>query len=75
MKTLVRERECQHRNKTTAFRPVLLWGGRLNPGGGASHRGAIHFVTATGKLAKRRAMVGVFEHSTDANDNVASMPG
>jgi hypothetical protein len=72
MKTLVRERECQHRNKTTAFRPVLLWGGRLNPGGGASHRGAIHFVTATGKLTKLAGTAAVFEHSSDASDNVAS---
>jgi len=46
--------------------------GRLIPGGGVSYRGAIHFVTATGKLAKLAGMVGVFEHSSDANDNVAS---
>ena len=46
--------------------------GRLNPGGGASYRGAIHFVTAVGKLANLAGMVGVFEHSSDANDNVAS---
>ncbi len=46
--------------------------GKINPGGGASYRGAIHFVTATGKLAKLAGTVGVFEHSTDANDNVTS---
>jgi hypothetical protein len=46
--------------------------GRFNPGGGVSSRGAIHFVTATGKLANLAGMVGVFEHSTDANDNVTS---
>jgi hypothetical protein len=46
--------------------------GRFNPGGGVSYRGAIHFLSATGKLAKLAGMVGVFEHSTDANDNVAS---
>ena len=46
--------------------------GRLNPGGGASYRGSVHFVTATGKLAKLAGTVGVFEHSTDANDNVVS---
>jgi hypothetical protein len=53
---------------------VLDWiiSQRGNPGGGASYRGAIHFVTATGKLAQLAGMVGVFEHSTDANDNVAS---
>jgi hypothetical protein len=46
--------------------------GKLNPAGGASYRGSIHFVTATGKLAKLAGMVGVFEHATDANDNVTS---
>ena len=46
--------------------------GRFNPGGGVSYRGSIHFLTANGKLAKLAGMVGVFEHSTDANDNVAS---
>ena len=46
--------------------------GKLNPGGGASYRGAIHFVSATGKLAKLAGTVGVFEHGTDANDNVTS---
>jgi hypothetical protein len=66
MKTLVRERECQHRNKTTAFRPVLLLGGRLKPSWSYSFRDR-HWKTS------ERA--GVFEHSTDANDNVASMPG
>jgi len=29
-------------------------------------------VTANGNLANLAGMVGVFEHSTDANDNVAS---
>ena len=46
--------------------------GRLTPGGGVSYRGAIHFVSATGKLANLAGKVGVFEHSSDANDNVAS---
>lgn len=46
--------------------------GKLTPGGGVSYRGAIHFMNATGKLAKLAGTVGVFEHSTDANDNVAS---
>lgn len=46
--------------------------GRLNPGGGVSYRGAIHFLNATGKLAKLSGTVGVFEHSSDADDNVAS---
>jgi len=46
--------------------------GKLNPGGGASYRGALHFVSATGKLAKLAGTVGVFEHASDANDNVTS---
>jgi hypothetical protein len=46
--------------------------GRLKPGGGASYRGAIHFKNAQGSLAKLAGMVGVFEHDTDANDNVVS---
>ncbi len=46
--------------------------GRLTPGGGASWRGALHFMNATGKLAKLTGTVVVFEHNSDANDNVAS---
>ena len=46
--------------------------GKFNPGGGVSYRGAIHFLTATGKLAKLAGTVGVFEHGSDADDNVTS---
>jgi hypothetical protein len=46
--------------------------GRLKPGGGASYRGAIHFLNAQGSLAKLAGTVGVFEHDTDADDNVVS---
>jgi len=46
--------------------------GKLNPGGGASYRGSIHFITATGGLAKLAGACTVFEHSSDANDNVVS---
>jgi len=46
--------------------------GRLLAGGGVSYRGAIHYMTATGKLARLLGTVGVFEHSTDASDNVVS---
>ncbi|HEV2690559.1 MAG TPA: hypothetical protein VGV35_18505, partial [Bryobacteraceae bacterium] len=46
--------------------------GRLIPGGGVSYRGAIHFVSASGSLAKLAGTVSVFEHNGDANDNVAS---
>jgi len=55
---------------------VAVWKGqgtgKFNPGGGVSYRGSIHFVTATGTLAKVAGTVSVFEHSTDANDNVVS---
>ena len=55
---------------------VAVWKGqgtgRLIPGGGVSYRGTVHFVSATGKLTKLAGMVGAFEHSSDANDNVAS---
>jgi hypothetical protein len=46
--------------------------GKLKPGGGASYRGAIYFMSAQGSLAKLAGTVGVFEHDTDANDNVVS---
>jgi hypothetical protein len=46
--------------------------GKITPGGGASYRGAVYFINATGKLARLIGTVGVFEYSTDANDNVAS---
>jgi len=55
---------------------VAVWKGqgtgRLNPGGGVSYRGSIHFISANGKLANLAGTVGVFEHSTDASDNVLS---
>ncbi len=46
--------------------------GRLIPGGGASYRGTVHFLSASGKLAKLAGTAGVFEHASDANDNVLS---
>jgi hypothetical protein len=46
--------------------------GTFNPGGGVSYRGSIHFITGSGKLANLAGRTGVFEHSSDANDNVAS---
>ena len=46
--------------------------GTFNPGGGVSYRGSIHFITGTGKFASVAGRIGVFEHSTDANDNVTS---
>jgi hypothetical protein len=46
--------------------------GKLNPGGGVSYRGAIHFMNATEKLARLVGTVGAFEHGSDAGDNVTS---
>jgi hypothetical protein len=46
--------------------------GRITPGGGVSYRGALHFLSAAGSLARLAGTVGVFEHSTDANDDVVS---
>ena len=46
--------------------------GKLTPGGGATYRGSIHFLTASGKLARLAGMAAVFEYNTDANDNVSS---
>lgn len=47
---------------------------RTSNKGGASYRGAIHFMNAQGSLAKLAGTVGVFEHDTDADDNVVSKP-
>ena len=46
--------------------------GKMKPGGGAIYRGAVHFMQATGKLAKLAGTVGVFEYETDASDNTKS---
>jgi hypothetical protein len=60
----------------TADGDVATWKGqgtgRLAPGGGVSYRGAVHFLSATGKLARLAGTAGVFEHNVDANDNLAS---
>jgi hypothetical protein len=46
--------------------------GRLKQGGGASYRGAIHYRNGTGKLARLNGTCAVFEHETDANDEVTT---
>ena len=46
--------------------------GKLLPGGGVSYRGSIHFISGTGNLARLAGTVGVFEHTSDVNDNVSS---
>ena len=46
--------------------------GKMKPGGGASYRGAIYFQNGSGKLARLNGTAAVFEHESDANDNVTS---
>jgi hypothetical protein len=46
--------------------------GQMKPGGGASYRGAVYYRSATGQLARLAGMAVVFEHESDANDNVTS---
>ena len=46
--------------------------GQLKPGGGVSYRGSIYFRSASGQLARLAGMAAVYEHETDANDNVST---
>jgi hypothetical protein len=46
--------------------------GRMKPGGGASYRGAVYYRSATGQLARLTGMAVVYEHDSDANDNVTT---
>lgn len=46
--------------------------GRFKPGGGLSWRGAVYYETASSKLARLNGQAVVFEHETDANDNITS---
>ena len=46
--------------------------GRFKPGGGMSWRGAVYYETASPKLARLNGMAVVYEHETDANDNVVT---
>ena len=46
--------------------------GKMKPGGGASYRGAIYFQNGSGKLAGLNGTAAVYEHDSDANDNVAT---
>ena len=46
--------------------------GRMKPGGGASYRGSVYFRSASGRFARLNGMAVVYEHETDANDNVAT---
>ena len=46
--------------------------GRMKPGGGVSYRGAVYFRSASGNFARLNGMAVVYEHETDANDNVST---
>ena len=46
--------------------------GRFKPGGGVSWRGAVYYETASAKLARLNGMAVVYEHESDANDNITT---
>ncbi len=46
--------------------------GKFKPGGGLSWRGVLYYSTASQKLAKLNGTTVVFEHESDANDNITS---
>ena len=46
--------------------------GRFKPGGGVSYRGAVYYQTASPKLARLNGIAAVFEHETDAGDNITT---
>jgi len=46
--------------------------GKFTPSGGLSWRGCIYYTTASQKLARLNGVALVFEHETDANDNITS---
>lgn len=46
--------------------------GKFKPGGGVSWRGGIYYQTASQKLSRLNGIAAIFEHETDANDNVSS---
>jgi hypothetical protein len=46
--------------------------GKLKLGGGASYRGAIYFQNGSGKLAGLNGTAAVYEHDSDANDNITT---
>ena len=46
--------------------------GKMKPGGGASYRGAIYFQNGSGKLAALNGTAAVYEHESDANDNITT---
>jgi hypothetical protein len=46
--------------------------GRPKPKGGMSWRGAVYYETSSPKLARLNGMAVLFEHETDADDNVTT---
>jgi hypothetical protein len=61
---------------TTQEGDVVTWkgqgAGKMKPGGGVSYRGAVYYQNGTGKLARLNGTAAVFEHESDANDNITS---
>lgn len=46
--------------------------GRFRQGGGVSYRGAIYFQNGAGRFAALNGTAAVYEHDSDANDNVTT---
>jgi hypothetical protein len=46
--------------------------GKMKAGGGVSYRGAIYFQNTSGKLAGLNGTAAVYEHDSDANDNITT---
>jgi len=46
--------------------------GRFKPEGGVRWRGAVYYETASQKLARLNGMAVLFEHETDADDNLST---
>lgn len=61
---------------TTQEGDMVSWkgqgAGKMQPGGGASYRGAIYFQNRSGKLAKLNGTAAVYEHASDASDNITT---
>ncbi len=61
---------------TTKDGDMVTWkgqgAGKMKPGGGVSYRGAVYFLNGSGKLARLNGMAVVYEHESEANDDVSS---
>ena len=51
---------------------VAQGAGKFKSGGGVSYRGAVYYQTVSPKLARLNGIAVVFEHESDANDNIST---